>query len=110
MKIQVIKENTVSWYDMRGDKEPVATITTFTGTKLYRRLCKYFDREDIKLIALNQDETAVIEVPVKWIKITPPRYVSDNMRRLASERRRKKLAEEKWNNLFRQCSNNANEQ
>lgn len=109
MRIQEIRENIVSWYDMRGDKDPVATIETHNRTKLYRKLKKYFDRDDIELKLFNEDGLVVIEVPAKWIKITPPRYVSDHLRKSASERRKKKVAEEKWNNLFRQRSNNADE-
>ena len=109
MRPQEIRENLVTWYDMRGEKDPIATIETHNKTKLYKKLRKYFDKEGIELKALNMDGTVIIKVPAKWIKITPPRYVSDHLRQSASERRKRKIAEEKWNNLFRQRSNNADE-
>lgn len=105
------KDNLVEWCEQHGEKDPVATIETSNDSRLYRKLSKYFDdRDDIELVAINEDGTTLIHVPVSWIKITPPRYVSDHLRQTARERRKRILAEQKWDNLFRQRSNNANEQ
>ena len=100
-------ENIVEWYD----RDKVAIITTSMDSRFYKKLSKYFnDYDDLTLSALNEDGCLVMEVPVKWIKITPPRKVSDYLRKSASERAKKRHAEERWRNLFRQCGNDADGQ
>lgn len=99
-------ENTVEWID----REDRAVITTSIDSSFYRKLSKYFEEHnDLRLVTFNDDGNVTLEVPVKWIKITPPRKVSDHLRKSASERAKKRHEKEKWRNIFRQCGNDAND-
>ena len=46
-------------------------------------------------MALNQDGSAFIKVPVNWVKISPPRKVSEEQREAAGERFRKMWEDKK---------------
>lgn len=65
------------------DAHPTATVYT-CNTALKRRLSAI---ADIKIIA--QDACSIMfEVPKKWVKIRPPRIMSDEQKAAASERLR----------------------
>ena len=49
--------------------------------------------DDVEIIAENKDGSICARLPIKYLKISPPRKVSDEQRQKASERF-KKLREE----------------
>lgn len=50
--------------------------------------------EEVKIIAENKDGSICAHLPVKYLKISPPRKVSEEQKQAASERLRK-LREDK---------------
>lgn len=73
-----------------------AGVTVPSGTalkaKLFRLAEKYPD--DVKIIKENEDGSLFAHVPVKYVKISPPKKISEEQKEAASERF-KKMWEEK---------------
>lgn len=42
--------------------------------------------DDVKIMHTNKDGTMVARLPFKWLKLSPPRKMSDEQREKASER------------------------
>lgn len=65
-----------------------AAVTASSGTalksKLYRLARENPDK--VKIIVENQDGSVFAHVPVSYVKISPPRKVSDEQKEAASER------------------------
>ena len=74
-----------------------AGVTVPSGTALKNKLLRYAEQrpDEVKIEALNQDGSAFIKVPVNWVKISPPRKVSEEQREAAGERFRKMWGEKK---------------
>ena len=66
------KENAIEF--LYGDKTATCT---FCSPKFVNKIKKYSEnREDCKIVAENKDGSIVCHVPVKWIKVSPPRQVN----------------------------------
>ena len=74
-----------------------AGVTVPSGTALKSKLMRYAEErpDEVKIEALNQDGSAFIKVPVNWVKISPPRKVSEEQREAAGERFRKMWEEKR---------------
>ena len=68
---------------------------TFTNQKHISKMRKLYEtnKEDFKYFIENSDGSICCKIPLKYIKISPPKYVSEETRKKASERF-KKLREE----------------
>lgn len=77
-----------------------AGVTVPSGTALKNKLLRYAEErpDEVKIEALNQDGSAFIKIPVNWVKISPPRKVSEEQREAAGERFRKMWEEKKGDN------------
>lgn len=65
-----------------------AGITVPTGTALKSKLIK-FEKEhpnDVKVIAKNEDGSIFAHIPINYVKISPPRKVSEEQKEAASKR------------------------
>ena len=78
-------------------KGEYAGVTVPSGTALKSKLMRYAQErpDEVKIEALNQDGSAFIKVPVNWVKISPPRKVSEEQREAAGERFRKMWEEKR---------------
>ena len=65
-----------------------AGVTVPSGTALKSKLLRLAEQnpDEVKIIAENKDGSLFAHVPVKYIKISPPRQVSDEQKEAASER------------------------
>lgn len=72
-----------------------AEITVPSGTALKSKLLKYAEErpEEVNHVIVNKDGSMVCHVPVSFIKVSPPRKVSDKQRETARERFVKMWAE-----------------
>ena len=77
-------EFAIEW--IKGDS--YAGITVPSGTALKSKLLRLAKDHpnEVKIIAENNDGSMFAHIPVKYIKISPPRKVSDEQREAASER------------------------
>ena len=75
-----------------------AGVTIPSGTALKSKLMRYAnDRpNEVKLMADNADGSAFFHIPINYIKVSPPRRVSEEQREAAKERFQK-MWEEKRN-------------
>lgn len=74
-----------------------AGVTAPSGTALKNKLMRYAQErpEDVKLMAENKDGSAFFHIPINYVKLSPPRKVSDEQREAAGERFRKMWEEKK---------------
>lgn len=79
-----MNENVIEW--LRGQK--TATVTLANNTKLNSKVKKLSKEkpEDCQIVAENKDGSIVAHVPLKWIKISPPRQISEEQRQALAER------------------------
>lgn len=65
-----------------------AGVTAPSGTALKSKLLRLAKEkpDEVKVIAINQDGSVFAHVPVTYIKVSPPRQVSDEQKEAASER------------------------
>ena len=77
-----------------------AGVTVPSGTALKSKLMRYADErpDEVKLMAENNDGSAFFHIPINYIKISPPRKVSDEQRKAAGERFKKMWEEKKGEN------------
>ena len=78
-----------------------AGVTVPSGTALKSKLMRYVEErsDEVKLIAENKDGSAFFHIPISYVKVSPPRKVSEEQREAAGERFRK-MWEEKKNNVL----------
>ena len=79
-----------------------AGVTVPSGTALKSKLMRYADErpDDVKLMVENNDGSAFFHIPINYIKVSPPRKVSDEQRKAAGERFKKMWEEkEKWRKI-----------
>jgi len=79
-----MNENVIEF--LRGQK--VATVTLASNTRLNSRVRKLAAEkpDECQISAENSDGSIVAHVPVKWIKISPPRQMSEEQREALRER------------------------
>lgn len=77
-----------------------AGITVPSGTALKSKLMKYAEErpDEVKVMVENSDGSAFFHVPINYIKVSPPRKVSEAQREAAGERFRKMWEEKKGAN------------
>ena len=73
-----------------------AGVTVPSGSALKSKLMRYAQErpDEVKLMAENKDGSAFFHIPISYVKVSPPRKVSEAQREAAGERF-KKMWEEK---------------
>lgn len=68
-----------------------AGVTVPSGTALKSKLMRYAQErpDEVKLIVENDDGSAFFHIPVNYVKVSPPRKVSDEQKEAAGERFKK---------------------
>lgn len=68
-----------------------AGVSVPSGTALKSKLLKLADKnpDEVKIIVSNEDGSLFAHMPVNYIKISPPRKMSDEQKKAASERFKK---------------------
>ena len=91
-----MNEFSIEWTKDRN----YARVTVPSGTALKSKLMRYAQErpDEVKLKDDNKDGSAFFHVPVSYIKVSPPRKVSEEQRKSASERFRKMWEEKKGDN------------
>lgn len=76
-----------------------AGVTVPSGTALKSKLMRYAEErpDEVKTMAVNEDGSAYFHIPINYVKVSPPRKVSDEQKQAAAERF-KKMWEDKKNN------------
>lgn len=74
-----------------------AGVTVPAGTALKSKLMRYAKErpDEVKIVAVNEDGSAYFKVPTKYIKVSPPRKISDEQKAAAGERFKKMWEEKK---------------
>ena len=88
-----MNEFVIEW--LRGSD--YAGVTTPSGTALKSKLMRLAQErpDEVKIVAVNTDGSAFFHIPINYIKVSPPRKVSDEQREAAGERFRKMWEERK---------------
>lgn len=68
-----------------------ATVTALSGTALKSKLIALAEKrpEEVKRVFENVDGSVLYHVPVKYIKVSPPKKVSEEQKNQAAERFKK---------------------
>ena len=74
-----------------------AGVTTPSGTSLKSKLMRLARErpDEVKVMAENKDGSAFFHIPISYIKVSPPRQVSEEQREAAGERFRRMWEEKK---------------
>lgn len=82
-----MREFVIEW--IKGDE--YAGVTVPSGTALKSKLLRLAEQnpDEVKIMAENEDGSLFAHVPVNYIKISPPRKVSEEQKEAASERFKK---------------------
>ena len=74
-----------------------AGVTVPSGTALKSKLMRYAAErpDEVKVMAVNTDGSAFFHIPINYIKVSPPRKVSEEQREAAGERFRKMWEEKR---------------
>lgn len=74
-----------------------AGVTVPSGTALKSKLMRYAERrsDEVRVMAENEDGSAFFHIPISYIKVSPPRKVSEEQKQAAGERFRKMREEKK---------------
>ena len=85
-----LKENAIEFY--KGDKR--ATVS-FSQGKYISRIKKLKERypDEVDIVAENPDGSLYAHIPTKWIRINPPRELSDEQKETLIEQLVKSRAE-----------------
>lgn len=88
-----MNEFAIEWTKTRN----YAGVTVPSGTALKSKLMRYAQTRpnEVKLRAENADGSAFFHIPTSYIKISPPRKVSDEQKQAAGERFKKMWKEKK---------------
>ena len=88
-----MNEFAIEW--IKGDN--CAGVTVPSGTALKSKLMRYAqERPDkVKLMAENKDGSAFFHIPISYVKVSPPRKVSEAQREAAGERFRRMWEEKR---------------
>ena len=70
-------------------------VVSFTSPKHINRIKKIYEErgDDFKYLKENTDGSVCAKIPLKWVKISPPKQMSEEAKQAASERF-KKMREE----------------
>lgn len=76
-----------------------AGVTAPSGTALKSKLLRFAEErpEEVKIMTENRDGSVFAHVPISYIKVSPPRQVSDEQREAAGERFRQMWEQKKLN-------------
>lgn len=74
-----MNENVIEW--RRGQQ--VVAVTLVSGSKFAKKLIRLQKTHDDIDVKVNKDGSVFAHVPLKWIKISPPRQVSDEQKEAA---------------------------
>lgn len=79
-----MNEFAIEWIKGRN----YAGVTAPSGTALKSKLLRLTEKnpDDVQIVAENEDGSIFAHVPVRYIKISPPRKVSEEQKEAASER------------------------
>lgn len=79
-----MNEFAIEW--VKGGK--YAGVTVPSGTALKSKLLRLAKQnsEDVKIISENNDGSVFAHIPVKYVKISPPRKITDEQKEAASAR------------------------
>lgn len=68
-----------------------AGVTVPSGTALKSKLLRLAEQNsnEVKIISANEDGSLFAHIPINYIKISPPKKISDEQREAASERFKK---------------------
>lgn len=74
-----------------------AGVTVPSGTALKSKLMRYAEErpDEVKLMAENKDGSAFFHIPISYVKVSPPRKVSEAQREAAGERFRRMWEEKR---------------
>ena len=74
-----------------------AGVTVPSGTALKSKLLRYAQErpDEVKLMAENKDGSAFFHIPISYVKVSPPRKVSEAQREAAGERFRRMWEEKR---------------
>lgn len=88
-----MNEFCIEW--LKGDE--YAGVTAPSGSALKSKLLRYAKERpgEVKIEALNQDGSVFLKIPVCWVKVSPPRKVSEKQREAMGERARKMWEEKR---------------
>ena len=78
-------ENNIQWYT--NQKTVTASFTQKKFVSRFRE--KFRDNPDVQIVADNKDGSICVRFPLNWVKLSPPRQVSDEQKAAAAERLRK---------------------
>lgn len=91
-----MNEFSIEWTKDRN----YAGVTVPSGTALKSKLMRYAQErpDEVKLMAENKDGSAFYHIPISYVKVSPPRKVSEAQREAAGERFRRMWEEKKGDN------------
>lgn len=74
-----------------------AGVTVPSGTALKSKLMRYAEErpDEVKLMAENKDGSAFFHIPISYVKVSPPRKVSEEQKKAAGERFRRMWEEKR---------------
>ena len=79
-----LRENVIEWIDGMD-----TVSVTFTQRKYINKIKKLAQKHDeVDIVKENEDGTLFAHVPLSYIKISAPRFMSEEQRRQAGERLR----------------------
>lgn len=88
-----MNEFSIEWTKDRN----YAGVTVPSGTALKSKLMRYAQErpDEVKLMVENKDGSAFFHIPINYVKVSPPRKVSEEQREAAGERLRKMWEEKR---------------
>lgn len=79
-------EITIEW--IKGQK--VATISAYSNSRIKGKLLKLAESNADEVdVHVNEDGSCVGHVPISYVKVSPPRKISEEQRLASAERMRK---------------------
>ena len=74
-----------------------AGVTVPSGTALKSKLLRYAEErpDEVKVMAVNNDGSAFFHIPISYVKVSPPRKVSEEQKKAAGERFRRMWEEKR---------------
>lgn len=74
-----------------------AGVTVPSGTALKSKLMRYAQErpDEVKLMAENKDGSTFFHIPISYVKVSPPRKVSEEQKKAAGERFRRMWEEKR---------------
>lgn len=74
-----------------------AGVTVPSGTALKSKLLRYAESkpDEVKVMAVNKDGSAFFHIPINYVKLSPPRKVSEEQKKAAGERFRRMWEEKR---------------